>query len=209
LLSPAVALSLNTEAQFYGDVPVAVPMFAALYYVLRGVDKGAAGDRDAGLKVVAAGVLAGLAAGAKLTMGIYSIALAVALVATLPRRFVFLQLCGYVAGNIFGFLVTSGYHLFRMWRLFSNPVFPFMNNVFQSPFWENVSTRDERFLPKSISDFFFYPFEWAIYSGGGFASELAFRDIRIAAVMSLAAVVLVLWGARSLTVKPVLVMKPM
>jgi hypothetical protein len=78
--------------------------------------------------------------------------------------------------------------------LYGNPLLPMMNTVFQSPYWELSSVRDTRFLPKTMVDVLFYPWEWAVNSQYSIVSEVPFRDIRIALAMSLGMFIWAKWG---------------
>jgi hypothetical protein len=176
-----------------GDLLAAVPILIGLYFLLRGVDAAAVSPRTAWRDLMLAGGFAGLGVGSKLTMASYGVAMAAALL-VLPRCVLVRGLARFLAASVVGGLVTGGYHHLRMLRLFGNPLFPMMNNVFQSPYWEHDTLRVTGFPPKTLFDTMFYPFEWAINSQYGIVSELAFRDIRIALTMSLGVLVLVKWG---------------
>src|SRR5258705_359175 len=117
----------------------------------------------------------------------------------LPRPLLVGGLMRFAGAGIVGALAGGRATLLRMWRLFGNPFFPFFNNVFHSPYWEPDLLRDMRFLPKTPFDWVFYPFEWAQNSGNGIVSELAFRDIRIALVISLGGLAALTWLASRLT----------
>jgi hypothetical protein len=131
--------------------------------------------------VVVAGLAAGMAAGLKLPNSCYLVGLV---------------LCGWWFGAgmramavrlfLFGVGAASGLGLvygpwaWHLWRTKANPVFPFFNGVFRSPWRSFDSLRDERFLPHSFLDAVSYPFQWAI---GRFpTSETYFRDARFACV---------------------------
>ena len=57
------------------------------------------------------------------------------------------------------FLVTSGWWLYKMYIHFQNPFFPFLNSVFQSPYFAPVDLVDKRFfVGKALWETLFIPF---------------------------------------------------
>jgi hypothetical protein len=175
-----------------GDLQATAPMFVALLLVIRAIDRAQMDSRRALGAIAIAGVLAGFAAAAKLTMGIYGVAIAVSLFA-LPRALLVSGVLRFAATGVAGVLFGGGLHFFRMWRLFGNPFFPMFNNVFHSPYWEASAIRDTRFLPKTQIDWLILPFEWAQNTGQSIVSELAFRDIRIALAFTLGGLAALSW----------------
>src|SRR4029453_6746878 len=91
--------------------------------------------------LLVAGALSGGAAGAKLTAATFAVALYVALLARFPLdrstwRERIRQAFWYGIGVLGGLAVTLGPWAFALWQHFDNPVFPYLNNWFQSPWWE-------------------------------------------------------------------------
>jgi hypothetical protein len=58
---------------------------------------------------------------------------------------------------------------------------------------------DRRFLPKTWSDWLFYPFVWAQDSSPSLVAEFGLRDIRLALAISLGAIVALTWLISRLT----------
>jgi hypothetical protein len=181
-----------------GDLQAAVPTLAALLFAIRAIDRAQTEPTRALRGITISGTLAGIAVGAKLTMGTFGIAIAASLL-VLPRDLLVRSFLRFAAAGVGGFLIGGGLHLFRMWRLFGNPFFPMFNNVFRSPYWEATAFRDRRFLPKTWIDWVVYPFEWARDTGHGIVSELAFRDIRIALAFALGGIAALTWLISRLT----------
>jgi hypothetical protein len=66
-----------------------------------------------------------------------------------------------------------------MWTKFANPLFPFFNKIFQSPYIEtDVNLQDLRFLPRDIWQWLFYPFYFA--QEQTLVAELKFKESRFA-----------------------------
>jgi len=106
-----------------------------------------------------AGILLGAAAGLKLTAATYCVSAGVAIILCYryfkPLNKVLMFL---IIGGVIGFLFTFGFWMWRLWTTFDNPVFPLLNNIFGSEWFEPESYRDKSFLPKDIWGYVFYPF---------------------------------------------------
>ncbi len=85
----------------------------------------------------------------------------------------------FAGAGILGFLVTDGYFLWRLWSEYQNPVFPFYNEIFHSPYFENINFADERFFPRNMAQWLFYPFYW-IFESRWIVSEIEMSDGRMA-----------------------------
>lgn len=90
-----------------------------------------------------AGFLLGAAAGFKLTAAIYCVSTGITLLLSyksLKRPFVFLSL--FIFGGLLGYLTVNGFWAIVLWRNFENPVFPFWNKIFKSPYYLNQNYVD-------------------------------------------------------------------
>lgn len=139
-----------------------------------------------------AGLLAGIGVGLKYTATFFLPGLAlVALIAALRRRTAGGPVVFAVAAAL-GVLAVAGHHMLTLWQAFGNPFFPFLNHIFQSPYYEPVSLRDARFVAHDFWQLIGYPFYW-ITTDSYVVSELPFRDWRGAiAYVAVAAGVLTL-----------------
>ncbi|MGE3332215.1 MAG: hypothetical protein AB7I36_01125 [Rhodospirillaceae bacterium] len=129
--------------------------------------------------VFVAGALVGLAVGLKLPSQVFAVGMCFGLLfisGPFMRRFWLSFVSGL--GIIAGFAVTGGWWIARMWQTFANPLFPYMNDVFRSPWVLEESYRDIRFLPKSLGEALTFPFRFVADSK--IASEISFTDWRIA-----------------------------
>lgn len=184
-----------------GDPQTALPVLAALLFAIYAIEQ-APSDPTATLKsLIIAGLFVGVAVGLKLTMAIYGVALAASLLVLPCALLVRAALC-FSVGGIIGAVASGGWHHFSMWRLFGNPLFPYYNNVFGSPYAPPQDFADRRYLPKNWVDWLFYPFEWAYDGHPGLVSQLAFRDIRIATAFLLGALAAVTWIVSRLMQQP-------
>lgn len=123
------------------------------------------------------GLLAGIGVGLKYTAIIYVPGLAlIALVAAFRRKTTG-GLVVFAVAAALGTLAVAGHHAWTLWQAFGNPVFPFLNDLFQSPYYEPQSIRDTRFLPRDLWQLIAYPLYWTV-TGDYVVSELPFRDWR-------------------------------
>jgi hypothetical protein len=124
-----------------------------------------------------AGLWAGVGIGLKYTAAVYLPGVGlVALLAAWRRRSI-AGPAAFAAAAMAGFFAVAGHHLLTLWQDFGNPVFPFLNDIFRSPWYEPLAIRDTRFLPRDVGQLIAYPFYWAktnIY----LVTEMPFRDWR-------------------------------
>ncbi|HEY2629185.1 MAG TPA: hypothetical protein VGI57_08650 [Usitatibacter sp.] len=131
-----------------------------------------------------AGVATGLAVGLKLTYGVFAVALVVAVASFGPwrQRLSSMAITGLCL--LAGFIVTYGFWGATLWNEFGNPVFPYFNHIFQSPWWEPEAWFDRNFGPRDSLQAIFFPFFFAQQSR--LVSEVAFRDWRLAVLLAIA-----------------------
>jgi hypothetical protein len=116
----------------------------------------------------------------------------VAVLAALRKR-TLLGLIVFGLAAAAGFLIFAGHHLFTLWSDFGNPLFPYMNQIFRSPYFEPTEIWDPRFIPDSFRKLMTFPFYWTMLNDY-VVSEPKFRDWR-AAIAYVALVIGVLWLA--------------
>jgi hypothetical protein len=123
--------------------------------------------------------LAGIGIGLKYTSAVYAPGLgAVVLLAAVRRRTVG-GLVAFGVAALLGFLAVAGHHMLVLWHDFGNPTFPYLNQIFQSPYWESEAVRDVRFIPQGFWQLITYPFYWTKVDTY-IVAEPPFRDWRAA-----------------------------
>lgn len=138
------------------------------------------------LVLLAAGALVGAGAGLKLTASIYGVGLVAAVLATKgPARARFRAAILVAAGGAVAFAATAGPWLWTMYTRFGNPLFPYFNDVFRSPWADPVSFSATRFGPTSVGEWLVFPF-MLLVKLEGYVSEPEFRDARPALLYALA-----------------------
>ncbi|HEY7992396.1 MAG TPA: hypothetical protein VID77_13485 [Stellaceae bacterium] len=83
----------------------------------------------------------------------------------------------FLAGEVCGALVFGGYWAWVLWQRFSNPVFPYFNTFFRSPFAPAANIFEMPFGPHGWVDWLFFPFVffWDPFR----VSHIALRDPRV------------------------------
>ncbi|MCC7048753.1 MAG: hypothetical protein IT562_18705 [Alphaproteobacteria bacterium] len=150
-----------------------------------------------------AGALLGLACGLKPTMFLYGAGLGLACLAapaTWPRRIALAVALS--AGAVIGYAVTGGFWALDLWQRFGNPMFPFFNDWFRSPFAAPEPHKNLVYLPRTWWDAatlaFRFPFNARL------VGEVRFVDLRIPLLhaVAIAAVILAPLAKRRLAGPP-------
>ncbi len=61
-----------------------------------------------------------------------------------------------------GYLALAGYWCWQLWERFGNPLFPFANQIFRSPYLPAEAMRDSRWLARGSLDYLSPPFDMAL-----------------------------------------------
>ncbi len=73
-----------------------------------------------------------------------------------------------------GFLLTDGFWLYTLWHKFHNPIFPYFNEIFHSPYASQKEVLSGDFMllrPKNI-------YEWILFPVNGKGLEVKFYDLK-------------------------------
>lgn len=100
------------------------------------------------------GLLAGAAAGFKLTGVTYCLGFIAAALIAGPVRQLPTRIAALALGGIAAVAVCWGPWGWYLWKLHANPLFPYFNQWFQSPDTIADSWRDARYVPHSLIDVF-------------------------------------------------------
>jgi hypothetical protein len=170
------------------DLTSALFVLGALTGVLKAAD--AERGRAASAAFAAAGLSAGVGIALKYTSSVFTPGLGIVVIlAALRQRSVGGLMVFCVAAGV-GFLAIAGHHMLTLWNDFGNPVFPYMNQIFQSPYFEPKAIRDARFVPHGLWELLAFPFAWTKVDTY-IVVEHPFRDSRAAiAYIAMAAGVL-------------------
>jgi hypothetical protein len=188
--SAAVSQLGTTLNEWQGAVLVMI----ALWLVLRRVAQGAMGWRT----LVAAGLLCGMASGLKLTAATYAVGLCAAILFQRPVFWLGVrQAFGFGLAVLAGVSITLGPWMWTLYTDFGNPLFPYFNDVFRSPWWDEAPLVVSRYGPHTLLDWLTFPLHF-FGPTASFVSELEFRDVRVALLYVLAIAALIAWVARQI-----------
>ncbi len=172
LLGMSGAVTVSEIGTSFADLTTAVAVVGGVLLALLSVDArdGSVSRRGAG----AAGLALGIAVGAKLTNGPYLVALGVALMAYSGPKWARTAMAFGIGGAV-GLALVHGWWSWNLWQETGNPVFPFFNRFFESPYYPNDNFSDRRFRPVGLAQTLAYPF-W--FSWNHQSAELRFFDLR-------------------------------
>ena len=92
----------------------------------------------------------GVGFGLKLTLFPFVVSSGVGLVWLWPdARGRWQAVTAYATGGVVGVLAAAGAWSWQLWTAFGNPMFPYLNSIFHSPYAAPRSFADTRFLPQS------------------------------------------------------------
>lgn len=165
-----------------GDTLLSLPVLAG--FLLVATDLGRADGGRTMRTGVLAGFLLGAALAMKLTFALYAISLGLASIICFTGSRRWRMALGLVLGGILGTALTGGAWFIHLWQHYGNPLFPYFNNVFDSPYVGSEDFRDLRFMPRSVPEWLFYPWYWL--QDPQRVWEWEFRDIRVLMVLALA-----------------------
>jgi hypothetical protein len=179
------AMTVSEIGTSYGDNVLSLLILGSLSLLFAAIDHPRPLRRAA-----AAGILAGAAVGLKLPMAAHGVGLAAAclmLPFSMGRRLHTLVWFGL--GGLLGVALSDGFWLWEMQKRFGNPLFPYFNHIFQSPWAAAADYRDPRFLADTWEKLLLSPLRASFYPGA--AAEVAYIEPRLTVVFVLA----LLWPA--------------
>lgn len=159
---------------FQNDSLVSIFVLGFVYLQIPEVEK----TFPSTLKILMSAAMLGIGIGLKLTIAIYACGALIATLFTIQgtkEKIKWLSLL--ISGLGIGLLLSSGHWMYLMWHKYHNPLFPFLNNIFHSPYFPASNWRDIRFLPKDNWQTLFYPF---YFSWDGRIADMPFQDFRFA-----------------------------
>lgn len=159
------------------DLTSSLFVLGSLYGVLRLADQDA--ERGTWPGFTAAGLAAGLGIGLKYTSAIYAPGLGVVAVLAALRRRTFVGLVVFGVAAAVAFTAVVAHHMLTLWHDFGNPFFPYLNQIFKSPYFEPEAIRDDRFVVHGLWQLLTFPFYWTKVTTY-VVVELPFRDWRAA-----------------------------
>ena len=128
-----------------------------------------------------AGFLMGLMLGLKLTVVIYCVALGVTLILFYKKlKTPVKTICLFTIGGLLGFLTVDGWWMLILYQHFGNPVFPYFNNIFKSPYYAEEFLTYKDFYKKTPSDYLLFPYKASFQLSERITAESPMLDVRLA-----------------------------
>lgn len=183
LISAAAAVFGLTGASTFATLATTlsevIPGLAILIALARWITLEKA-DRNTVWTALGAGGVAGFSVGLKLTEAplFVGMALAIAVRYAIGKRSAFWEAFAFGVAGLIVFAALDGAWMWGNAEAYGNPIFPYMNNLFQSDLVAPEPWTDRRFLPKTPAMALFYPAYWAFQRSSD-VSELLMRDPRI------------------------------
>ncbi len=175
----------------FSDITTSVLVLGAWLLLVQAV------ERPRTRLVILGAILLGFAAALKPTNIVHALA-AVFLVVFVP-----LPLLGRIRSLFYfgaalgtSFILAAAPWSYRLARMFGNPMFPLLNNIFKSPELTTAPLRTYRFIPDSLTDALLRPFA---ISGTGpmIQEELSAPDIRYALLLLVFLIFVIAWVWRT------------
>jgi hypothetical protein len=157
------------------DWPGTTMLIIALWLLLRRGER-----RDAQwIALTGAGLLAGIASGLKLTAATYAVGLCVALLMQRPIRTRGLRdAIAFSASATVGIVLSSGAWMWTLYSHFGSPLFPYFNDIFRSPWWDQTRVFHDKFGPHTLPGWLTFPLP--LFSDSvHYVSESFIRDWRL------------------------------
>ncbi len=172
------AANISELGTTFGDNLISILVLSGLLVIIRYLLR----ENEAPSPVVSlwiGGVIMGAAAGVKLTVLIYIPAVCLSVLPLLAKKHL-RQLAAFVAALATGFVATYGVWGIHLYLQYRNPFFPYLNNIFHSPYYNWAGVFDGRFLPGTGSKRFFILSSFSEKTIGPVKSICAMRGWRSA-----------------------------
>jgi len=176
----AGAVGLSEVGTVFYDNVTSLGLIGTLLLLVRRWDRMAQGARfDAAKCALWAGLPLGLAFGLKQTMIPFVAGTGLALLVALPAPFarrIAVCLC-FGAGLALTTLLGGGFWMVHLWHEYGNPLFPYFNEIFHSPWGLGGDYRDVYYQPKDWLHRILFPVFFTANSR--IAAEVPFFDARV------------------------------
>ena len=160
--SPIILFGLNFDNT---DIPYAILILVALYIYMDNIFKNSSKQRYC--YIFFSSLLIGVAIALKYVCVVYSIAIILTTLCLIKKiQKPFKTIGVSILGQIDGFLIAGGWWFATIWNKFGNPLFPYFNNIFKSPFSDADLILNEDFdyaTAKSVLGYIFSPIRDIIF----------------------------------------------
>jgi hypothetical protein len=190
LMNPVLLQQIGSS---FADITTAEFVLCGWFLLIQAV------KRPSTKLVIFGATLLGFATALKPTNGVHALA-GLLLVAFVPLPFLgrVRNLLTFGAALGVGFVLTAAPWSYRLAKMFGNPMFPLLNNIFESPEFTTAPLKHYRFIPDSLTDAVLRPFAMSSTTSM-IHEELASPDIRYALLFSVFLIFAIAWFWRSVT----------
>lgn len=178
LLSMTGFALLTQNGTSSNEVPVTIGVMTALYLIYKELFV----LKSERLAVFFfSGIIMGMCLGLKLTIVTYCLSLGFTLIIfynylKTPYKTIGL----FILGGFIGFCITDGWWAYILYREFGNPMFPYLNNIFKSPYYADEFLSYSSFYEKKPLDYLIYPFLASFQGEERITAEAYMVDVRLA-----------------------------
>lgn len=128
-----------------------------------------------------AGVVMGAGLGLKFTVIIYCLSAGLTLMIFYRRlQTPFKTIAMFALGGILGFLLTYGWWGFLLYKEFGNPMYPYMNSIFKSPYYPEKFLTYSTYFEKNAWNWLVFPYMASFQGETKITSEAWMIDVRLA-----------------------------
>src|SRR5207244_9996684 len=85
-----------------------------------------------------------------------------------------------------------GAWMWSLWTQFRNPIFPYGNGFFKSPWWYDRGILSNQFGPHTVLDWLKFPFRLAS-PAPGYVAEMPYTDLRLPTLYAIALFAAAVW----------------
>lgn len=166
------AMASSEIGTCFGDLTLSPLNLGGLWLAIKSFQS--RDDKNRILSIAVCGLVIGLSIGFKLINGPYGVAIVTAVLLKWGRGRL-RALSALIVCLILGIVITHGWWFLFLFMHYQNPIFPFFNGIFHSPYIDPTNHRDLRFFPHGWAQHLFYPF---FFSRKHLTAEIWFRDFR-------------------------------
>lgn len=143
----AIWIQIGTSTN---EIPMLCLDLCGLYIILRTLKFP---ERQNFKDFILAGLIMGIALGLKMTSS--HVCISAGLMLILCRnslKISYKNICLFALAGFIGFILINGFFMYKLWILYGNPFFPFLNNIFKSEYAPPIPFRDTSMIFR-----FYYP----------------------------------------------------
>ncbi|MFO1415554.1 MAG: hypothetical protein U1F10_16955 [Burkholderiales bacterium] len=206
LVSATSAMGAGVLGTTMNEWPGAMLVLAGVWVLVRALVRGGDG-RIPAAPLAIAGLLCGVAAGLKLTFGLFAFTLCLAV--WLRQAFSFRasvrnfgQAFVFGVAVLAGTLISGGLWMWELWTQMGNPVFPYGNVWVKSPWWGQYEVMGRPYGPHKFVEWLEFPFRmWS--PKPFFVVETEYLDARFPVLYGLALAAGAVWLVQRLRARRV------